>query len=108
EPQAAAGTEYYAWHPRTASLVRGISLRARGHRLLWLQRKRLRAFLKNSLWIAPVGGMLAALVVAPVTRHLNSVTPFRFFDFGLEGARAAVGVIAASMLSFVVFFFSVL
>ncbi len=76
--------------------------------MLWRQRKRLRAFLKNSLWVVPVGGMLAALIVAPLTRHLDSVTRFRLLGFDLEGARAAVGVIGASMLSFVVFFFSVL
>lgn len=76
--------------------------------MFWLQRKRLRAFLKNSLWIAPVLGMLAALVCAPLTRHWSSHTHYRFFNFGIDGARAAVGVVAASMLSFVVFFFSVL
>ncbi len=52
--------------------------------------------------------MLAALICAPITRHLNSTFRFRFLDFGMQGARAAVGMITASMLTFVVFFFSVL
>jgi len=76
--------------------------------MLWLQRKRLRAFLKNSLWVVPVCCMLAALICAPLTRHWNSTLRVRFLSFGVQGARAAVGMIAASMLSFVVFFCSVL
>jgi uncharacterized membrane protein len=52
--------------------------------------------------------MLAALGCAPLIRRLNSTLGFRFFDFGVQGARAVVGIIAASMLSFIVFFFSVL
>jgi len=76
--------------------------------MFWLQRKRLRAFVKNSLWVVPVCCMLAALICAPLTRYWNSTLRFRFFNFGAQGARAAVGMIAASMLTFVVFFFSVL
>ena len=41
-------------------------------------------------------------------RRLGDRLEFRFFNFGVQGARAAVGMIAASMLSFIVFFFSVL
>ena len=79
-----------------------------GNRMFWLQRKRCRAFLKDSLWVVPVTSMLAALICAPLTRRLNYTLPFSFLDFGMQGARAAVGMIAASMLTFVVFFFSVL
>jgi len=52
--------------------------------------------------------MLAALALARLTRYWNSTLELRLLDFGLQGARAAVGTIAASMLTFVVFFFSVL
>src|SRR5690242_12450695 len=76
--------------------------------MFWLQRRRLHAFLKNSLWVVPVLSMITALVWAPISRRWSSAIEFRFFDFGLQGARAAIGVIAASMLTFVVFFFSVL
>jgi uncharacterized membrane protein len=76
--------------------------------MFWLQRRQLHAFLKNSLWVVPVLSMLAALIWAPVSRYWNSTVDFRFFNFGLQGARAAVGMIAGSMLTFVVFFFSVL
>ena len=76
--------------------------------MLWFQRKRLRAFLRNSLWVVPVASMLGAILGAPLIRHLNSQVQLRLFDFGVQGARAAVGMVAASMLSFIVFFFSVL
>lgn len=74
----------------------------------WLLRKRLRAFLKTSLWIVPVLAMVAAMICAPLTRYLNDVLRLPFAAFGLQGARASVGLIAAAMLTFVVFFFSVL
>jgi uncharacterized membrane protein len=76
--------------------------------MFWSQRKRLRAFAKSSLWIVPVYAMLLAMICAPVTRYLDGRLHFRLLAFGLQGARAAVAMIAASMLSFVVFFFSVL
>jgi uncharacterized membrane protein len=74
----------------------------------WVQRKRLKAFLKTSLWVVPVLAMLLAMICAPLTRSLNDALHFRFLDFGLQGSRAVVGLIAAAMLTFVVFFFSVL
>src|SRR5690349_1610039 len=74
----------------------------------WLQRKQLRAFLKASLWVIPVFAMIAAMICAPLTRHLNDTLELPLLDFGLQGARAAVTVIAGAILTFVVFFFSVL
>src|SRR3954451_19939488 len=76
--------------------------------MFWLQRKRLRAFIKNALWAFPVLSMAAAMACAPLFRYLNEKLQVRFLDFGLQGARAGVAMIAASMLTFVVFFFSVL
>ena len=74
----------------------------------WLQRKQLRAFLKTSLWVVPVIAMLLAMICAPLTRDLNDTLELPLLDFGLQGARAAVTVIAGAILTFVVFFFSVL
>jgi len=74
----------------------------------WQQRQRLKAFLKASLWTVPVASMLAAMIVAPLTRWLNDAFPLFYLNFGLQGARAAIGVIAAAMLTLIVFFFSVL
>jgi uncharacterized membrane protein len=76
--------------------------------MLWLHWKRLKAFLKNSLWVVPVFSMLAALICAPWIRHLDERARFRLLDFGLQSARAVIDMIAASILTFVIFFFSVL
>lgn len=76
--------------------------------MLWRRRKQLRAFLKQSLWVMPVFAMLAALGCARLTRGWSSVSGLRLLDFGMEGARAAVGVLVASTLTFVIFFFSLL
>lgn len=61
-----------------------------------------------SLWVIPVIAMLAALICALLTRRLDEMLRMPFLEFGLDGARAAVGLIAGAMLTFVVFFFSVL
>ncbi len=76
--------------------------------MFWLQRRGLRSFLTNSLWVVPVGSMFVAILFATWIRRLNDIHELEFFKFGVQGARAAVGMIAASMLSFIVFFFSVL
>jgi uncharacterized membrane protein len=74
----------------------------------WLERRRLTEFLKTSMWVVPVVAMIAALILAPATRYLNDVFNLAFSKFGLQGARASMALIAGAMLSFVVFFFSVL
>ena len=51
--------------------------------------------------------MVAALICAPLTRRLDHLLRLPFLDFGIQGARAAIGMIAGAMLTFVVFFFSV-
>jgi len=76
--------------------------------MFWLERKRFRAFVKNALWVFPVLSMIAALLFAPLSRYLEASGRLRFLGFGLQGARAAIGLMAASILTFVVFFFSVL
>lgn len=76
--------------------------------MFWLQRRRFHSFIVNSLWVFPACCMIASIFLAPLIRDWNTALQLPFLDFGLNGARTAAGVIAASMLSFVVFFFSVL
>jgi uncharacterized membrane protein len=52
--------------------------------------------------------MAAALAVAPLLRVLDERTRFTLFGFGLEGARAVMGGLVASVFTFVVFVFSIL
>lgn len=52
--------------------------------------------------------MVLAVLSAPMIRRFGARLGLHFFGFGPQGARAATGLIAAAMLSFIVFFFSVL
>jgi uncharacterized membrane protein len=74
--------------------------------MTWLQRYHLRGFIKSSLWLYPVVGLLAALMVAPVIRWLDRITLWSWLNFSPDGARAILGAFAASMLTFLVFVLS--
>src|SRR5262245_48716866 len=76
--------------------------------MTWLQRYQLRAFLASSLWIVPVLGMALALAAAPLLRRLDAATGWGLFGFGIDGARAVLTGLMASVFTFVVFVFSIL
>ena len=50
--------------------------------------------------------LLAALVAAPAVRWLDRETGWVLFGFSPDGARAVLGVLAGSMLTFIVFVLS--
>jgi len=68
----------------------------------------MRSFLRSSLWVVPAVSTLAAFLSVPLLRVLDRSLGYHFFRFSLDGARAPAGIVSAAMLSFVVFFFSVL
>src|SRR5262245_42876671 len=72
----------------------------------WEQRYHRRQFVATSLWLYPLLGLVAALLVAPLTRWLEWHTHWRWFHFTPDGARAILGAFAASMLTFFVFVLS--
>jgi len=74
----------------------------------WAFLKRLRSFLRSSLWVVPALSTLAAFLSVPLLRILDRSLGYHFFRFTPDGARALAAIVAAAMLSFVVFFFSVL
>lgn len=74
--------------------------------MTWLQRYHWRWILKFSLWLYPVAGLLAALLLAPVIRELDSLTQWSWFNFSPEGARSVLGAFASSMLTFLIFVLS--
>jgi uncharacterized membrane protein len=76
--------------------------------MTWRQRYRARALLRTSVWIVPLGAMVAALVAAPLLRHVDRRLGWSLLDFSPEGARAVLGAMAASMMTFIVFVFSIL
>jgi uncharacterized membrane protein len=51
---------------------------------------------------------VAAVLSVPLLRILDKILNFGLFEYTSDGARALAGIISAAMLSFVVFFFSVL
>lgn len=74
----------------------------------WAFRRRLRSFLRSSLWVVPAASTVAAVLSVPLLRFLDESLGFRLFQYSPDGARALASIVAAAMLSFVVFFFSVL
>ena len=74
----------------------------------WAFRKRLASFLRSSLWVVPAFSTLAAFLSVPLLRLLDRTVGGEFFRYTPDGARALASIVSAAMLSFVVFFFSVL
>ncbi len=75
--------------------------------MTWLQRYRLRSLLENAVWLPPLVGMVAALVAFPLVRYVDrvlAVTPI----VSPDGARALLAALSSSMLTFIVFVFSIL
>ena len=75
--------------------------------MTWLQRHRLQSFLRNSLWPIPIASIVAALLLAPLIRWLDLQTGWTL-DLSADVARAVTGALASSLLSLIVFVFSVL
>jgi len=75
--------------------------------MTWLQRYRIRSFVGSSVWPPPLLGMAAALLLFPVIRRVDAILGVEPW-FGPDGARTLLGALAASMLTFIVFVFSIL
>jgi uncharacterized membrane protein len=75
--------------------------------MTWLQRYRLRSFVRDSVWLPPLLGLLAALVANRLMVSVDRVLvwPSRF---GVEGSRILLTALASSLLTFIVFVFSIL
>jgi uncharacterized membrane protein len=71
--------------------------------MTWLQRYRLRHFLRFSFWLVPLGSMLAALLAVPAMRWLDYQTGWSWFNFTAEGARGVLDSLSSSLLTFIVF-----
>ncbi len=73
----------------------------------WLQRYRINSFLRNSVWLPPLLGMVAALLLHPQMQRVDAVLGWKAV-ISVDGARAVLGALASSMLTFIVFVFSIL
>jgi uncharacterized membrane protein len=74
----------------------------------WEQRYRLRYAARTSLAPWAVLSLAAALICAPAVLRLDRATGWGVLHFSPEGARAVLGALAGSMLTFIVFVFSAL
>lgn len=68
----------------------------------WIQRYKLRHYIRNSIWILPVSGMVAALVSVQI---LHRIEEHAGWQSSLDPAAilALFGTFAGSMLTFIVF-----
>jgi uncharacterized membrane protein len=76
--------------------------------MTWLQRYRLRHFLRFTFWSVPVAWMLAALIAVRFVRWIDDQTSWSWFEFTAEGAREVLVGLSSSMLTFIVFAVSAL
>jgi uncharacterized membrane protein len=75
--------------------------------MTWLQRYRARSFVRGSVWMPPVVGMLTALLLHQVIQRVDLALGWQA-SVGTDGARAVLGALVSSMLTFIVFVFSIL
>jgi uncharacterized membrane protein len=74
----------------------------------WRTRYLFRQFLRSSLWVAPFVSMIVALFVAPLVRWVDDQTQWVLLDYGPTGAQAMVSALSGSLLTLIVFGFSIL
>jgi uncharacterized membrane protein len=70
--------------------------------MTWLQRYRVRHYLRNSVWIIPAVTIVAAIVLV---RILHGMEEALGWEAGLspETARTVLGALAGAMFTFIVF-----
>lgn len=76
--------------------------------MTWVQRYRARHFLRSSFWFVPVSCIVAALMVLPIVRAVDRWLDWSWFNFTPDGARAVLGSLSGSMLTFLIFALSAL
>jgi uncharacterized membrane protein len=81
---------------------------AKGVFMSWIFRYRCRIFLRSSLCVIPIACMAAALLAAPLLRLVDECTQWTLMGFGPEGSRVVIGALASSLLTFIVFAFSII
>jgi len=75
--------------------------------MTWLQKYQFRTFLRNSVWLPPLFGIAAALLMFPLIEWADQVIGWKAV-VGPDSARSVLGALASSMLTFIVFVFSIL
>jgi uncharacterized membrane protein len=75
--------------------------------MTWLQRYRLRSFLRTSVWLPSLFGLLAALAANRLMQWVDQELEWPS-HVGVDGARILLTALSSSMLTFIVFVFSIL
>ena len=75
--------------------------------MTWLQRYRINRFVRDSVWLPPLLAMVLVMIVQPLVDRLDRILEMKAI-VGPEGARAVLAALASSMLTFIVFVFSIM
>ncbi|WP_295449549.1 DUF2254 domain-containing protein [uncultured Thiodictyon sp.] len=75
--------------------------------MTWQQRYRISRFLRDSIWLAPVVVIVLVLLAHPLVGRLDGILGVKAV-IGAETARALLAALASSMLTFIVFVFSIM
>lgn len=75
--------------------------------MLWLQRFRIRSFLRNTVWFPPLLGMVGAIILHKLVRMVDLAVGWEA-SVSSDGARSFLSTLSASMFTFIVFVFSIL
>ncbi|MBP1764337.1 MAG: hypothetical protein H6Q65_1395 [Firmicutes bacterium] len=76
--------------------------------MAWNTRYKVKRFLRKSFSLVPISAIVAAMAAAPLIRWIDGQTQWRLFGVGVEGAKALVGTLPASLLSLIVFSLSII
>src|SRR4051794_10296570 len=75
--------------------------------MTWIQRYRLRYYLRDSVWIAPCVGIFAGMAVARLANTCDRLFAWKM-DLDPDAARTVLITLASAMFTFVVFVASAL
>ena len=68
----------------------------------WLQRYRIRYYLRNSIWVGPLITIVAAILAVDILHEIEEVNGSRA-NLNPDTARGVLGALAGSMFTFIVF-----
>ena len=73
--------------------------------MTWLQRYRLRHYLRNSIWVGPVVTMVVAIFAVHTFHAIEQAMGWQA-NVNPETARGVLGALAGAMFTFIVFVWS--
>src|SRR5881392_1766342 len=74
--------------------------------MTWFQRYQWQHFVRTSFWFFPVCSIVVAILLLRILPWVDASLGWQGFNFTLEGAKAVLGGLNGSMLTFLVFVLS--